>query len=256
MIYYILLMVAIIFADQLTKWLAVICLKGEESFPFWENVFHFTYVENTGSAFGMLKDHRWVFMSVSTVVIIVALLIFFIYYKKLTRLMRWAICFLIAGGIGNMIDRVFLGYVVDFLDFTLIDFAVFNVADSFVCIGAGLLLLWYVLDAVNEYKQKKAEKLEASIDAVAQPKTDSEGVNTDAAEAKTDAAAVTENAVSDDASDIEDNAETLGEAVQTPVAEETSTEKNESEPSTEPTEDENTPDVTADEENTESGNKS
>ena len=242
MIYYILLMVAIIFADQLTKWLAVICLKGEESFPFWENVFHFTYVENTGSAFGMLKDHRWVFMSVSTVVLIVALLIFFIYYKKLTRLMRWAICFLIAGGIGNMIDRVFLGYVVDFLDFTLIDFAVFNVADSFVCIGAGLLLLWYVLDAVNEYKQKKAEKLEAAIDAVAQPKTDAEDV-------KKDAAAVTENAVSDDASDIEDNAETLEEAANIPASDNTSPEQNEAEQ----TEDENTPDVTADEENTESG---
>ena len=74
-------MVSIVFADQLTKWLAVISLKGEESFPFWEGVFHFTYVENTGSAFGMLKDHRWVFMSVSTVVIVAALLIFFIYYN-------------------------------------------------------------------------------------------------------------------------------------------------------------------------------
>lgn len=205
MIYYILLMVSIIFADQLTKWLAVICLKGEESYPFWKDVFHFTYVENRGSAFGMLKDHRWVFMSVSTVVIIAALLIFFIYYKKLTPLMRWAISFLVAGGIGNMIDRVFLGYVVDFLDFTLIDFAVFNVADSFVCIGAGLFILWYILDAINEYKQKKAEKL-----AVAEG--NGEAVSVVAEDVKTEEVKAEKNCAETTAkeaiSDIEDNAET------------------------------------------------
>ena len=60
------------------------------------------------------------FRKIFTFTIVAALLIFFIYYKKLTPLMRWAISFLVAGGIGNMIDRVFLGYVVDFLDFTLI----------------------------------------------------------------------------------------------------------------------------------------
>ena len=193
-------MVSIIFADQLTKWLAVINLKGEESFPFWKDVFHFTYVENTGSAFGMLKDHRWVFMSVSTVVIIAALLIFFIYYKKLTPLMRWAISFLIAGGIGNMIDRVFLGYVVDFLGFTLIDFAVFNVADSFVCIGAGLFVLWYILDAINDYNQQKMKKL-----AVEEISDGGVSVATEAGVEK----AVAVTASEDSASDIEDNVETF-----------------------------------------------
>lgn len=164
MIYYILLMISIVFLDQLTKWLAVICLKGEESFPLWEGVFHFTYVENTGSAFGMLKDHRWVFMIISTVVIIAFAAIFVAYYKKLTPLMKWAISFLIAGGIGNMIDRIALGYVVDFFDFTLIDFAVFNVADSFVCIGAGLFVLWFILDSIHEMKAKKTEKVFAASD--------------------------------------------------------------------------------------------
>jgi hypothetical protein len=94
-----------------------------------------------------------------------------------------------------MIDRVFLGYVVDFLDFTLIDFAVFNVADSFVCIGAGLFILWYILDAINEYKQKKAEaSKKPAVDAEKEIKAD---VNV-----KTDAAS--DSAVSD----IEENAET------------------------------------------------
>lgn len=154
-------MIAIVFADQLTKWLAVIHLKGEGSFPLWEGVFHFTYVENTGSAFGMFKDARWVFMSLSVVLIIGLLAFFVYYYKKITPLMRLACSMIIAGGIGNMIDRVLVGYVVDFLDFTLIEFAVFNVADSFVCVGAGLFILWYILDAVKEYKENKKAKLSA-----------------------------------------------------------------------------------------------
>jgi len=153
-------MIAMVFADQLTKWLAVINLKGEGSFPLWEGVFHLTYVENTGSAFGMLKDHRWVFMTLS-VVLIIGLLAFFIYfYKSLSPIMRCACSMIIAGGIGNMIDRVLVGYVVDFFDFTLIDFAVFNVADSFVCVGAGLFILWFILDSVKEEKAKKQKKLE------------------------------------------------------------------------------------------------
>ena len=62
---------------------------------------------------------------------------------------------IISGGIGNMIDRIALGYVVDFIDFTLIDFAVFNGADSFVCVGAGLLILALILDIVKEQKAEK-----------------------------------------------------------------------------------------------------
>ncbi len=151
-------MLAIVIVDQVSKWLAVICLKGNESFPLWEGVFHLTYVENTGSAFGMLKDHRWVFMTISTVIILIFTFLLFKYYKKINNLLRVSVAFLIAGGVGNMIDRTLLGYVVDFFDFVLIDFAVFNVADSFVCIGAGLLCLWYILDVIREYKESKTKK--------------------------------------------------------------------------------------------------
>jgi len=155
MVYWFLLTIAMVFADQLTKWLAVINLKGEGSFPLWEGVFHLTYVENTGSAFGMLKDHRWVFMTLS-VVLIIGLSAFFIYfYKKITPLMRLACSMIIAGGVGNMIDRILVGYVVDFFDFTLINFAVFNVADSFVCVGAALFVVWFIIDTVKEEKAKK-----------------------------------------------------------------------------------------------------
>lgn len=144
MILYFLIIVAGIVADQLTKWLAVQYLKGNPSFPIWEGVLHLTYLENTGAAFGILRGRRWVFMVISAVAI-VAMLYYLIRYRPKNKLMGTALAFIISGGIGNMIDRVVQGYVVDFIDFTLINFAIFNVADTCVCIGACLLILYMLL---------------------------------------------------------------------------------------------------------------
>lgn len=154
----------IIGIDQLTKWLAVVYLQGEPSFPLWREVLHFTYVENRGMAFGMLKDHRWVFMVFSTVAII-ALTVYLFRFRPEGRWMQISMAFIIGGGIGNMIDRIFLGYVIDFIDFTLIDFAVFNVADSFVCVGAGMMIVALVIDLVREIKLEKAKKAEEKNNA-------------------------------------------------------------------------------------------
>lgn len=147
-----------VFLDQLTKYLTVLYLKTVSTVPLWEGVLHLTYVENTGAAFGIMKDQRWLFMTVSSVAI-VALLIYLFWKKPQSKLECVALTFIIGGGIGNMIDRVALGYVVDMIDFRLINFAVFNVADSFVCVGAGLLMLWLILSAVAEYKAEKAKRL-------------------------------------------------------------------------------------------------
>lgn len=149
--------------DQLSKWLAVVYLQGEPSFPLWKDVLHFTYVENTGMAFGMLKDHRWVFMVFSTVAII-GLSIYLFRFRPEGRWMQIAMAMIIGGGIGNMIDRIFLGYVVDFIDFTLINFAVFNIADSFVCVGAGIMILCLVIDLIKEIKMERAQKANASVE--------------------------------------------------------------------------------------------
>ncbi len=151
------IILGVVALDQLTKWLAVVYLMGEPSFPLWKDVLHFTYVENTGMAFGMLKDHRWVFMVFSTVAI-VALLIYLIKFRPKSMWMQVSVAMIVGGGIGNMIDRIALGYVIDFIDFTLIDFAVFNVADSFVCVGAGILILCLFLDMLKEFKEEKAAK--------------------------------------------------------------------------------------------------
>lgn len=144
-----------IFADQLTKYLAVMFLRPVDTVPIIQDVLHLTYDENTGAAFGILKNDRWVFMIIS-VIAIVGMLVY-LFRQKPTKPLEWiSISLIVGGGIGNMIDRVLLGYVVDFVDFRLINFAIFNVADSFVCIGAGLLMLYVILLTVEESKAEKA----------------------------------------------------------------------------------------------------
>ena len=156
------LLIALIFGvialDQLTKWLAVIYLSGEPSFPLWKDVLHFTYARNEGAAFGMLSDQRWVFMVFSTIAII-ALLIVLCFYRPKSRYVQITLAMIVGGGIGNMIDRVALGYVIDFIDFTLIDFAIFNVADSFVTVGAFMLMGYLIMDMIREVQMEKTNKL-------------------------------------------------------------------------------------------------
>ena len=144
-----------ILLDQITKLLATTYLKVVDTVPLIEGVLHLTYAENTGAAFGILKDHRWVFLSISTVAIL-AMGLYLYLFKSESRLYDVAIAMIVSGGMGNMFDRLGLGYVVDFIDFRLINFAVFNGADSFVCVGSGLLILALILDLVKESKEKKS----------------------------------------------------------------------------------------------------
>ena len=139
--------------DQLTKYLASAYIKSE--ITVLGKLLHFDYVENRGAAWGMLSNHRWVFMLVSSIAII-AFAVYLFGFKVPNRLYGVSIALVISGGIGNMIDRIALGYVVDFLKFAFINFPVFNVADSFVCIGAGLLILAMILDVIKEAKAKKS----------------------------------------------------------------------------------------------------
>ena len=136
---------AVIALDQITKYLAVRFLMPVPTFPIMQDVLHLTYVENRGAAFGMLQNHRWVFMIVSTLLMAVILFVMFKYKKYLHPIMLTGLCFTVGGGVGNMIDRTIKGFVVDFIDFTLIDFAVFNVADAFICVGVGLIVLDVIL---------------------------------------------------------------------------------------------------------------
>ena len=157
-ILYALIIAAGIVIDQISKLLAVVYLKPVRDFPLIKDVFHFYYTANPGAAFGMLSDNRWVFMSFSTVMI-VGMCVFLFFPKKQSRpLFNIAMAIVISGGIGNMIDRIAYGKVVDFFYFKLINFAIFNVADVFVCVGAGLMVLDVILEIAEESKKEKAKK--------------------------------------------------------------------------------------------------
>ncbi len=146
-----------IILDQITKFLAVNFLKPIDYFPLIKNFVHLRYVENRGAAFGMLDDQRWVFMVISTVAIIAFTL--YLYFGHASNLLyEISLSLVISGGIGNMIDRILLGYVVDFIEPAFINFAVFNGADSFVTVGAFLLIGALIYELYLEIKRERAKK--------------------------------------------------------------------------------------------------
>ena len=129
--------------DQFFKYLAVTNLKPVHDVPLIQGWLHLTYEENRGAAFGILANARWVFISISIILVIAAVIL--VILKKADHPMsQTAAALIIAGGIGNLIDRISAGYVVDYINVEIINFAVFNFADMCVCIGA-VLLAWYVL---------------------------------------------------------------------------------------------------------------
>ena len=142
--------------DILTKKLAVTHLMGKPSFVLIPGVFQLTYEENPGAAFGSFSDSPWIFMTISSVAI-VAITLYILYKAELSPMLLYSLSAVLSGGIGNMIERVSQGYVVDFFDFCLINFAVFNVADCFVTVGAGFMILALVLEIFAEAKKKNAD---------------------------------------------------------------------------------------------------
>ncbi|HLO86014.1 MAG TPA: signal peptidase II [Nostocaceae cyanobacterium] len=128
------------FFDQLTKYWVVQTFSLGQTLPILPGIFHFTYVTNTGAAFSLLSGKvewlRWLSLGVSLLLIGVAWL-----GPVLTFWDQLGYGLILGGAMGNGIDRFVLGYVVDFLDFRLINFAVFNMADSFISIGILCLLI-------------------------------------------------------------------------------------------------------------------
>ena len=161
-----LLVLGCVFLDQISKYLVVIYMQLHESVEVIPGILNFTYIQNRGAAFGSMADSRWIFMILSSVAI-VGIFVYLFWKKPQNKLFLAAIMMIVGGGIGNMIDRVRLGYVIDFIDFCAfpsIWMWVFNIADSFVCVGAGLLLLWTVLDFVRESREEKEKKLAMAQD--------------------------------------------------------------------------------------------
>lgn len=161
-----------IILDQLTKWLTVRFMTMGQSIPLIKGFLHITYTTNDGAAFGMMDgpNQRWIFIVISTVAILAFAVYLYLGHAE-NMLYGVALSLVISGGLGNMIDRMGIGFyvnpltgmgeVVDFIDFCGIWNAIFNGADSFVCVGAGLLVLALLLDIIKESKAEKAKKLEA-----------------------------------------------------------------------------------------------
>lgn len=142
--------------DQLTKILVLKLMELGQSIELIPGVLNLTYIQNRGAAFGMLSEHRWLFMVVSTVAII-GIGIYLFGFCKERLMLRVGLALIVSGGIGNMIDRTAYGFVVDMIDFCLFDFWIwiFNVADACVCIGAGVVILALILDIVKDVREKK-----------------------------------------------------------------------------------------------------
>ena len=147
----VLLMIAL---DQAVKLWALTSLQAQHTIPLIENVFHLTYVENRGAAFSLFAqfDSRWIFVALACVITVVILIALQKNYMQ-TVLGRWSLVLIAAGALGNAIDRVAHGFVVDLFDFRLIHFPVFNVADIFICIGGALFVIYFMF----QHKDKQPE---------------------------------------------------------------------------------------------------
>lgn len=142
---YVIVAIMVIAADIITKIMAENSLMTAGTIPIIKDIIHLTYVENRGIAFGMFSGGRIVFIIVSLVVL--AVLGTVVYRTKEEFRSKWiktGAALIFSGAIGNLIERIYKGYVVDFIDFKVVDFPVFNIADIAVCTGAALLVIHFL----------------------------------------------------------------------------------------------------------------
>lgn len=147
----------LIVLDQWFKHLAVLFLKEEPAFVLVDGIFELVYVENTGAAFSMLENQKWFFIIVTSVVMVFLLAVILSGRYRRHPLLNVSFVLVFAGGIGNLIDRIWHGYVIDYLYFKWIDFPVFNFADCCLVIGAIFMLIFFFF----VYEDKSPKKVPA-----------------------------------------------------------------------------------------------
>ena len=149
---YLIVSMAVFAVDWATKWLVIRHLIPGESVAVIPHIFMFTYVQNPGAAFGILPFQTDKFVLIGIVLLIVLVAASF-YLGRGNPVLSLALAFLTGGVLGNLVDRLLTGYVIDFLDFRV--WPVFNVADSFICIGTALLI--YIILFSRESRKDEAE---------------------------------------------------------------------------------------------------
>ena len=154
-LYFCLFAAGIVAADQITKILVV------QNIPLYSNVeaidglFHLTYVQNTGAAWSMMQGMRWVFVALFVALTVLVLVEYFKKPLPFTTFERWCIAAIYGGGLGNMLDRLRLGFVVDMIEVDFMNFPVFNVADCFITCGCILLIVHLVFFNKEFWKDEK-----------------------------------------------------------------------------------------------------
>lgn len=160
-LYEIIVLVLIVAADIASKYAVVSALGvsngvAERTITVIKGVLEFRYSENTGGAWSMLSDNT-VLLTVFSAICSVGLIVYLFFIKKESKLLRLGIVFFAAGGIGNLYDRIVFGYVRDFISTVFMEFPIFNVADSFITVGAALVIISLVITLIKEGKAEKAE---------------------------------------------------------------------------------------------------
>ncbi len=158
----VIIMLAIILADRLVKYWALTALAPVGDMAGIKGIFHFFYVENEGAAFSIFSQQKWLLIILPSVIVLAALYVLF--FKKLKWPYTVCLAFIAAGGVGNLIDRIVYGYVVDMFAFDFVNFAIFNVADIFITLGGiGLVVVMLFFDKdkeLFEIGKKKEEVIE------------------------------------------------------------------------------------------------
>lgn len=148
----------VVVADQITKnYIVANFVEGQTNFDLGiDKIFNITYSRNAGGAWGMFDNRPWIVLALSSIIAVICVMML-IKYKSESKSLFWSITLVLSGGLGNLIDRIFRpgGKVVDFIDLEFMNFPIFNIADCAVCIGAGLLVLYFIIDMVKTSKNQK-----------------------------------------------------------------------------------------------------
>lgn len=187
--------ILVVTLDQLSKTIVANNMQVGESIVLIKNLFSLTYVRNEGAAWGILANHRWIFL-VLTAIAIIAIPIITYKLRDFGYFFGTSMALIWGGAIGNMIDRLFYGSVVDFIEATFIDFPVFNIADSCVVVGGIMLFIYLVF--INKTLFKSEKKPETVSDEDEEKSTTSE---VKAVSAQEGADQVIENSDSEDKND-------------------------------------------------------
>lgn len=153
----------LILTDQGIKLIVIEFLKPVEYIDFIDGFLRFRYVENTGAVFGSFATHT-VFLTIFSIILL-GVVIFYLYSNKnKSKFINICLLLMISGGIGNVIDRIRLHYVVDYIEPVFVNFAVFNFADCLITVGAFALIFYLILDLIKDFKKTKQSEIDTEID--------------------------------------------------------------------------------------------